>query len=148
MSKYATVNKGYKWLLTCMDLYSRYAWAIPVKTKSAPDVLEALKKIFEERRPSELFQTDEGKEFYNKPVGDYLKSLKIHHFSVFSKMKAAMVERFNQTLKTKMWRAFTKQGSYKWLDIVQDLVDSYNRTKHSAIGMAPINVKPENDKLK
>ena len=55
-----------------MDLFSRYAWALPLKSKSAQDVLTALKKIFAERRPSELFQTDEGKEFFNKPVGDYL----------------------------------------------------------------------------
>ena len=68
MSKYANVNKGYKWLLTCMDLFSRYAWAIPIKSKSAVEVLAGLKKIFAERRPSELFQTDESKEFYNKPV--------------------------------------------------------------------------------
>jgi hypothetical protein len=50
---------------------------------------------------------------------------------VYSKQKAAMVERFNRTLKTRMWRVFTRRGSYKWLDIEQDLVDSYNHTKHS-----------------
>jgi len=148
MSKYARVNKGIKWMLTCMDLFSRYAWALPLKSKSAQDVLTVLKKIFAERRPSELFQTDEGKEFFNKPVGDFLKSLKIHHFAVKSKMKAAMVERFNKTLKTRMWRVFTKRGTYKWLDILPGLVSSYNRSKHSAIGMAPINVDPNDDKLK
>ena len=95
-----------------------------------------------ECRPSELFQTDEGKEFYNKPIGDYLKSLGIHHFSVHSKMKAAMVEWFNKTLKTCMWHVFTTRGNYKWIDVVQDLVDSYNSTVHSAIGLAPINVDP------
>ena len=79
MSKYANVNNGYKWMLMCMDLFSRYAWAIPVKTKSAENVLAAIKLVFAEHRPSELFQTDEGKEFYNKPIGDYLKSLDIHH---------------------------------------------------------------------
>ena len=148
MTKYAKYNKGIKWMLTCIDLFSRYAWAYPLKSKSARDVLAVLKKIFAERRPSELFQTDEGKEFFNKPVGDYLKSLNIHHFAVKSKMKAAMVERWHRTLKRRMWRVFTKRGTYKWLDILPDLVDSYNRSKHSAIGMAPINVKPNNEKLK
>ena len=113
MSKYANENNGYKWMLTCMDLFLRYAWAIPVKTKSAENVLAAIKQVFAECRLSELFQTDQGKEFYNKPVGDYLKSLGIHHFSVYSKQKAAMVERFNKTLKTHMWHVFTKCGSYK-----------------------------------
>ena len=60
MSKYAKYNKGIKWMLTCIDLFSRYAWALPLKSKSAQDVLAVLKKIFAERRPSELFQTDEG----------------------------------------------------------------------------------------
>ena len=103
MSKYVHENNGYKWMLTCMDCFSRYAWSIPVKTKSAENVLSAIKKVFAERKPSELFQTDQGKEFYNKPVSEYLKSLGIHHFSVYSKQKAAMVERFNRTLKTRMW---------------------------------------------
>ena len=147
MSKYANENKGYKWMLTCMDLFSRYAWAIPIKTKSADNVLAAIKQVFAEHQPSELFQTDQGKEFYNKPVSEYLKSLGIHHFSVYSKQKAAMVERFNKTLKTRMWRVFTKHGNYKWLDVLPDLVDSYNHTKHSAIGMAPINVDPYDNAL-
>ena len=66
---------------------------------------------------------------------------------MYSKQKAMIVKRFNKTLKTHMWHVFTRHGSYKWIDILQDLVDSYNQTKHSAIGMAPINVDPYDNAL-
>ena len=41
-----------------------------------------------------------------------------------------MVERFNRTLKTAMWKYFYNKGTYKWVDVLADLVHNYNNTKH------------------
>ena len=74
MTAYSHENNGYKWLLTCLDCFSWYAWAAPVKSKMEKHVLVALKQVFAECQPSELFQTDHGKEFDNKHMSEYLKS--------------------------------------------------------------------------
>ena len=139
MEKLSTFNSGYKWMLTCIDILSRYAWIVPIKSKTPQDVLEGIKKIFREHKPV-LLQTDDGKEFFNKLVGDYLKQHNVTHFSVKSQFKAAIVERFHRSIKTRMWRYFTHKGTYKWIDVVDDLVDSYNRSVHGSTGYAPADV--------
>ena len=60
---------------------------------------------------------------------------------------AAIVERFNRTLKTRMYRYFTQSKSYRYVDVLQDLVQSYNHTYHSSIGMAPASVSVKNERL-
>ncbi|XP_053597503.1 uncharacterized protein LOC128668460 [Microplitis demolitor] len=66
MIPYATVNKGNKYLLTVIDIFSKYAWAVPIKSKSGSDVTSAMKSIFEQERVPENLHIDQGKEFYNK----------------------------------------------------------------------------------
>ena len=101
MGKLSSFNSGYKWMLTCIDILSRYAWIVPIKSKTPMDVLEGIKKIFREHKPV-LLQTDDGKEFFNKLVGEYLKQHNVTHFSVQSQFKAAIVERFHRSIKTRM----------------------------------------------
>src|SRR5271156_3643906 len=69
----------------------------------------------------------------------------IRFFIVKSQFKAAVVERFNRTLKTWMWRYFTRTGNYRWIDVLPDFLVSYNSNVHSSIGVAPINVTKENE---
>ena len=68
----------------------------------------------------------------------------IKYFSTYSTRKAAVVERFNKTLKTMMWKYFYKNNTNKWLDVLNDFVKNYNTTKHRTIGMKPIEVNEEN----
>ena len=88
-----------------------------------------------------LAQFDDGKEFYNVGgVKSLLERHDIKYFSTNSDKKAAVVERFNRTLKTSMWKYFYSKGTYKWIDILDDLVYNYNNTKHSVILMKPKDV--------
>ena len=102
-------NNGTKYLLTCIDVFSKYAWVVPIRDKSAGVELEALKDLLQQaapRRPHR-FQTDKGREFLNTQVQDFLRShapSPIEHFSTWSDMKAAVVERFNRSLKTLKWQ--------------------------------------------
>ena len=84
-------------------------------------------------------QTDQGKEFENREFQTFLKQHKVIHFSVKSPFKASLVERFNRTLKTRMFRYFTHKGSYKWLSVLPQLVRSYNHSCHRSLpkGMTP-----------
>lgn len=144
VSLIAKQNKGYRFLLTVIDIFSRYAWARPLKTKSGKEVAAAFKDIFDEGRIPKRVQTDQGKEFENRDVARLFGQHGIELFSVKSAYKAAIVERFNRTLKTKMWRYFTMSLKEKWTDVLQDIVDSYNKSIHRTIGKRPIDVSQVN----
>lgn len=146
MIPYAGVNRGYKYLLTVIDCCSKFAWAQPVKSKSAEDITRAMETVLKTTSPPRLFQVDNGSEFYNKNFMALMKKHNIHLYSVFTKIKAAIVERFNRTLKTKMWKRFSLQGSYEWIKNIQQLVGEYNRSHHRSIGMKPIEAGPSNEK--
>lgn len=144
MVSYARQNKGYKYMLTVIDTLSKYAWVKGLKSKSAVDVTFAMKSIFKEGRIPKNLQTDDGKEFYNKNFKNLMKNNNINHYSTYSIMKASIVERFNRTLKEKMWKKFSLNGSYKWTLILPNLVKEYNKTKHRTIHMKPIEVTEKN----
>ena len=139
----AKSNNHYKYLLTVIDALSKYAWAIPLKDKTGSSVLRGFKDIFKDRKPRKL-RTDAGKEFLNAPVQNYLKKEQIIFFTSKSDTKCAMVERFNRTLKSRMWRYFTATRQDRYLDVLQQLVDSYNNTIHSTTGFKPKDVTPYN----
>jgi len=147
MIPYAKENKNYKYLLTVINAFSKFAWAVPLKTKTGLEVEEAIKSILSGMKtiPSNI-QTDDGKEFFNKDFKHLVKKYGINHYSTYSGLKASIVERFNRTLKNKMWKQFSMQGNYKWLDILKPLVDKYNDTKHSTIKMKPNQVNRKNEK--
>ena len=121
MREFSDENNGYNYLLTVIDCFSKYAWAKPIKNKTADEILKAFDEIFKERVPSKL-QTDKGKEFINNKFQKFLKKHNVILFSTNSEFKASIVERFNRTLKTKMWKYFTQVGNKKWVNIVDDLV--------------------------
>ena len=98
MIPYAKINKGYKYILVCIDIFSRYARAQPCKTKSGDEVSSAMLKMLKSNQPRRI-QTDRGKEFYNSHVRTrVLDKFGIHLYTVNSQFKAAIVERFNRTL--------------------------------------------------
>lgn len=140
----AKENNGYRFLLTVIDIFSRFAWVRPLKTKSGEHVAEAFKDIFQEGRIPKRIQTDQGKEFENRHVRALFNQHNIELFSVKSAYKAAIVERFNRTLKHKLWRYFTMSTKQKWTHILQDTVHSYNHSVHRTLGCKPANVTAAN----
>jgi len=143
MHPYSRFNKGYHYILTVIDVLSKYAWAVPLKSKSGSEMTNAIAEIIRKsgRRPKNL-QTDMGKEFYNADVQRLVNKHGINHYSTYSVMKASIVERFNRTLKNDMWKMFTLNGNYKWIDLLSRLVSNYNARKHRTIGMRPVDVTP------
>lgn len=147
MIPYAKQNKNYKYILTAIDIFSKYAWALPIKTKSSKDVADAMKKILHSGNVPTNIQCDRGKEFYNSEFRRLMDQYNINLYSTYTIIKAAIVERFNRTLKTKMWKELHLNGSTKWINILSKLIDSYNSTTHSTIKMAPKNVHNNNKRI-
>ena len=144
MQEIAKENDGYRYLLTVIDCFSKYAWIVPLKKKDTLTTLEGFKTLFQQttRKPERL-QTDKGTEFMNKEVQNFFKSKNIHHFFSNSDMKAAMVERFNRTIKSRIFAYMTSVNTKRYIDKLQNFVDSYNHSTHRTIGMKPADVKLE-----
>jgi hypothetical protein len=142
MGEYASDNNGYRYLLT---VFSKFAWALPVKTKSGVEITKTMNQILIKHSPTHL-QTDNGKEFYNNNFQHLMKRYNINHYSTYTSLKASIVERFNRTLKGWMWKQFSLNGNYKWIDNIQDLVNKYNSTIHRTIKMRPRDVNFTNEK--
>ena len=132
----ASENHGYKYILTCIDLFSRYGWAIALNSQKVIDVTEAYNTIQDK---AIYLQTDLGKEFYNETFKKYLGEVNTKLFSVHSPHKCALVERFNRTIKTRMYRYFTFKNTRKWIDILPSIIKSYNNTPHTSLpkGLTP-----------
>ena len=145
MQEFATVNDGYRYMLTVIDIFSRYAWARALKSKGAQDVVDAFRDILSEGRIPRSLQSDSGKEFENRRFQHLLNEHNIKFFTVHSPHKAAIVERFNRSVKGKMHKYFTYTGSHRWIDVIQQLVQSYNAPVHRSIGIAPVNVNQDNE---
>lgn len=150
MSEWHKVNDGYKYILCAIDVFSRYAWCRPLRTKEPKEVWSALESIFKDSgsHPKHLW-LDQGGEFYNALWTKNLKKLDIDRYSTFGPYKVSTCERFIRTLKTKIWFHILTRGTHKWIDVLQPIVDEYNKTKHSSIQMTPTEAaEPENeDKL-
>lgn len=140
MLPYAKENGGMRYILTMINCLSKFAIAIPLKSKTATEVLVKLEPILKKHKMKHL-QTDDGKEWFNSKFAGLMARYKINHYSTYSETKASIVERLNRTLKEKMWREFTARGSYRWLNILPSIVRSYNNTRHKTIGMKPTDVR-------
>ena len=134
-------NRGYKYLLTCIDVLSKYAWVVPLKSKSGAALVAAFRDIFKQGRKPERLQTDAGTEFMNRSFQTFLKNHDVRHFVTYNETKAQVVERFNRTLKNLLWRLFTMSSSYHYLDKLDNLVnENYNQSVHRSIKMKPVDV--------
>ena len=134
-------------MLNIIDCFSKYAWSVPLKEKTAKTVLDAFKSVVKRsasnvgrrspRLPKHLW-VDEGKEFYNKDMTAWIKENDIVRYSTHGEHKSAVVERFNRTLKTNMWKRFTAENTRNWVSMLDKLLSEYNNKYHTTIRMKPV----------
>ncbi|KAL6421131.1 hypothetical protein ACFW04_013949 [Cataglyphis niger] len=114
MRPYSRFNRGHHYILTVIDVLSKYSWAIPLKSKGGSKTANAIAEIIRDsKRCPRNMQADMEKEFYNTDVQRLIRKHNINHYSMYSILKASVVERFNRTLKNNMWKMFTLNGTYK-----------------------------------
>lgn len=148
LQKLSKYNKGYRYLLCIIDTFSRFAFVEAIKTKTGKEITFVFKNLLERtKRKPQLIHVDEGTEFYNKDFLGYLKRNGIHMYSTTTIMKASIVERFQRTFKTLMWKSFAYNGSYNYINNLQTLVDKYNNSPHRSLGfLRPRQVNKKNEK--
>lgn len=147
LQMYSKFNKNFKYLLTIVDCFSRFARVSALKSKTGTELQKAFEKIFEEETPSAI-QTDNGREFKNKEVISLFKESNVDFFTTTDEdIKCSLVERFNRTLKNKMFKIMTKTGKRNYIEYLPAIVKSYNNCVHSSIGLKPSDVD-DDDKEK
>lgn len=144
MIPYAKENRGNRYILMVINAFSKYLWAYPVRRKTGEEVAHAMRKVLSESIPQNL-QTDNGKEFYNKHFQQLMAEYNINHYSTYSSVKSSIIERANLTIKRHMWKEFSFQGSYKWLQMLPRIVKRYNSTVHRTTGYKPEDVTKEDE---
>ena len=135
-------NKGFRFLLCVIDIFSKYAWVIPLKDKKGISIVNAFQKIFKksERKPDKIW-VDKGNEFYNNSFKKWLKDNDIEIYSIHNEAKSVVAERFIRTLKTKTYKYMTLVLKNVYIDKLDDIVGEYNNTYHRTINMKLIDVK-------
>ena len=148
IQKFSKWNKGVKYLLMVIDVFSKYGWIVPLKDKKTESVSLAFDEIFKKskRKPTMLW-TDEGSEFISKHFKEFLKKNKIKLYHTENEEKSSIVERWNKTMKNRMWRMFSANNSTVYWEKLDKLVDDYNNTYHSSIKITPTEASTkENEK--
>ena len=134
-------NKGIKYLLCAIDLFSKYAFVVPLKDKKRISIINAFNKIIKQsnRKPNKIW-VDQGNEFYNRVFKKWLSDNDITMYSTFNEVKSVVAERFIRTLKNKLYKHTTATGKNVYYDVLDDIVNEYNNIKHNTIKMKPIDV--------
>ena len=138
MQSLSKKNKNIKYLLCAIDLYSKYAFAVPLKGKKGISVTNGFNKIIKQsgRKPNKIW-VDQGSEFYNHVFKRWLSRNNIIMYSTYNEGKSVVAERFIRTLKNKLYKHMTATGKNVYYDVLDDIVNEYNNTKHNTIKMKP-----------
>ena len=145
MSQYSKINKNYKYIFTNIDVFSKIAYAFPLKSKKIQDIKPCFEKIFEKNKPKFIW-SDKESSFLSKEMQQFFKDSNVKIYHTNSHLKAVVIERFNRSLRELMMKEFVKNNNTIWYNILPKLIKIYNNRYHSTIKMKPIEVNKSNEK--
>ena len=131
-------NKGIKYLLCAIDLFSKYAWVVTLKDKKGTSIVNAFLEIISKGRKPNKIWVDQDSEFYNTSFKDFLKMNNIEIYSTYNEGKSVVAERFIRTLKNEIFKHITAINQNIYFDVLNDIVNKYNNTVHKTIKMKPV----------
>ena len=146
MTKYSRMNRGYKYIFTNIDVFSKYAYAFPIKSKKISDIKPCFEKIFKGRKPKFIW-SDKESSFFSKEMLNFFKDNNVKIYYTNSNLKAVVIERFNGTLRKLMMKEFVKNNNTIWYNILPKLIKFYNNRYHNTIKNKPININKSNEKI-
>ena len=135
MQSLSKKNKGIKYVLCAIDLHSKYAFVVPLKDKKGISIVNAFNKIIKQsnRKPNKIW-VDQGSQFYNRIFKKWLSDNDIIMYSTFNEGKSVVAERFIRTLKNKLYKHMTATGKNVYYDVLDDVVNEYNKMKPKDVG--------------
>ena len=135
-------NKGFRFLLSAIDIFSKCAWVVPLKDKKGISIVDPFQKILDisGRKPNKIW-VNKGSEFYNNSFKKWLKDNDIEMYLIHNEGKSVVAERFIRTLKTRIYKYMTSVSKNVHIDELDDKVNEYNNTYHRTIKMKPADVK-------
>ena len=142
MQLISKLNKGFRFLLCVIDIFSKFAWVVPLKYIIGISIVDAFQKILDKSggKPNKIL-VDKGSEFYNNSFIKWLKDKDIEVFSIHNEVKTVLAEGFIRTLKTKIYKYLTSMSKNVYIDKLDDIVGEYHNTYHRTIKMKPVDVK-------
>ena len=148
MQSLSKKNKGIRYFLCVLDLYSKYAFVILLENKKGISVTNGFNKMIKQsnRKPNKIW-VDQGREFYNNVFKKWLSDNDIIMYSTYNEGKSVVAETFIRALKNKLYKHMTATGKNVYYDVLDDVVNKYNNTKHSTIKMKPIDVGDNNKRV-
>ena len=145
MSQYSKMNKGYKYIFTNIDVFSKIAYAFPLKSKKIQDIKPCFQKIFENNKPKYIW-SDKEPSFLSKEMQQFFKENNVKIYHTNSHLKAVVIERFNRSLRELMMKEFVKNNNTVWYNILPKLIKMYNNRYHNTIKTEPNQVNKSNEK--
>ena len=135
-------NKGIRFLLCVIDIFSKYGWVVPLKDEKGISIVKAFQNILKQsnKKPNKIW-VDKGSEFYNAYFKKWLGDNDIVMYSTHNEGKSVIAERFIRTLKSKIYNYMTSISKNVYIDKLDDIVDEYNNTHHTTVKMKPADVK-------
>ena len=137
LSKY---KRGIRYLLCTIDLFSKYAWVVPLKDKRGISIVNAFQKIASKGRKPNKIWVDKGSEFENYLFKRVLKKINIKMYSIYNQGKSVVAEKFIRALKNKIYKHMTAVLNNFYCDVLDDIIKKYNNKVHRTIKMKPIDV--------
>ena len=131
----------FAYFLLVIDVLSKYIWTIPLRTRTGKEMKSAFTKIFALGRKPTNVRSDKGTEFANKDVRRFFKDQAVNYFVTQNVAKASYAERAIKTIKSRIIRYITHSQHPRWVDVLPDVMESYNKTYHRSIKRRPASVK-------
>jgi hypothetical protein len=141
-------NDGVKYLLTAIDVFSKFLHTVPLKNKTGKSVASAFLSIFSSdpryAKPAKrwpiLLRTDRGKKFLNDIFQNALRREGIE-FCICRNpdVKCSVVERAHRNIRDRIYKYFTHY-TYRFIDNLPKFVKAYNDSVHTSTWLAPARV--------
>lgn len=138
LRNYSDSNDGYAWIVNVLDCHSKFIFSFPFKNKTAGNILSALKKVVYLEGAPLIVQTDDGGEFNNRIVTDFLGEKNIGYVRGRPRhpQNQGQVERANQTVARKLAKSLSGKAVKRWIDVLDEVIAKYNTVKPGYKGIA------------
>ena len=118
MAQYSKINKGYKYIFTNIDVFSKYAYAFPLKSKKMQDIKPCFEKILKKNKPKYIW-SDKEPAFLSKEMQKFFKDNDVKIYHTNSLLKSVIVETFNRSLRELMMKEFVKNNKTVWYKVLR-----------------------------